>query len=100
MLLIFSNLNKFLKIAIYIILPMQNYIFVATSLILVYVIYLIRHIVSNFSFFMFQMWFVRKLLYKCIEMHLFIIFTIKSIGWWLCPVLNSLNWREIFVEAV
>ena len=29
---------------------MQNYIFVATSLILVYVIYLIRHIVSYFSF--------------------------------------------------
>ena len=58
---------------------MQNYIFVAISLILVYIIYLIRHIVSNFSFFVFQMWFVRKLLYKYIKMHLFIVFQLKRL---------------------
>ena len=56
---------------------MQNYIFVATSLILVYVIYLIRHIVSIFC--VFETWFVRKLLYKCIKKHLFIVFTIKKV---------------------
>ena len=56
---------------------MQNYIFVATSLILVYVIYLIRHIVSILC--VFETWFVRKLLYKCIKKHLFIVFTIKKV---------------------
>ena len=72
---------------------MENYIFVATSLILVYIIYLIRHIVSNFCFFMFQMWFVRKLLYKCIEMHLFIIFTIKKVNNFVVTSLHQVEYK-------
>ena len=72
---------------------MQNYIFVATSLILVYIIYLIRQIVSNFSFFVFQMWFVHKLLYKCIKMHLFIVFTIKKVNSFVVASLNQIEYK-------
>ena len=72
---------------------MQNYIFVATSLILVYIIYLIRHIVSNFSFFVFQMWFVRKLLYKYIKMHLFIVFPIKKVNSFVVTSLHQVEYK-------
>ena len=89
----FSNLNKLLKIAIYIILPMQNYIFVATSLILVYIIYLIRHTVSYFSFFVFETWFVRKLLYKCIKNHLLIVFTIKKVNSFVVTSLHQVEYK-------
>ena len=93
----FINLNKLPKIDIYIyiyiILPMKNYIFVATSLILVYIIYLIRHIVSNFSFFVFQMWFVRKLLYKYIKMHLFIVFSIKKVNSFVVTSLHQVEYK-------
>ena len=92
-LLMFSNLNKLPKIDIYIILPMKNYIFVTTSLILVYVIYLIHHIVPNFSFFMFQMWFVHKLLYKCIKMLLFIVFSIKKVNSFVVTSLHQVEYK-------
>ena len=72
---------------------MQNYIFVATSLILVYIIYLIRQIVSNFSFFVFQMWFVCKLLYKCIKMLLFIAFSIKKVNSFVVTSLHQVEYK-------
>ena len=53
---------------------MQNYIFVATSLILVYVIYLIRHIVSKF--------FLCLKRGLCVNYYInakFIVFTIKKV---------------------
>ena len=58
---------------------MQNYIFVATFSFLVYVMYLIRHIVSNFPFFVFQICFVRKLFYTWIKLQIFIVLTIKRL---------------------
>ena len=53
--------------------------FCSHFLILVYVMYFNCHTVSNFSFFVFQICFVRKLFYTWIKLQIIIVLTIKRL---------------------
>ena len=79
MLLMFSNLNKLLKIMYIYYFSQAKLYFCSHFLILVYVMYLNCHTVSNFSFFVFQICFVRKLFYTWIKLQIFIVLTMKRL---------------------
>ena len=74
-----SNLTKSLKIMYIHYFAHANLYFCSHFLILVYVMYLICHYVSNFSFFVFQICFVRKLFYTWIKLQIIIVLTIKRL---------------------
>ena len=79
MLLMCTNLTKSLKMLYIHYFAHAKLYFCSHFLILVYVMYLIYHTVSNFSFFVFQIYFVRKLFYTWIKLQIFIVLTIKRL---------------------
>ena len=74
-----TNLTKSLKIMYIHYFAHAKLYFCSHFLILVYEMYLICHIVSNFSFFVFQICFVSQLFYTWIKLQIFIVLTIKRL---------------------